>query len=143
MRIVLDTNVVISRYLSPTGTPAKLFTHWERQSFDVLVSEPILAEYAEALLYPHIQALHKKTKQDVKLIIDRFRKIGKMVIPSEEVTIVKNDPDDNKFLACALSGHAEFLVSGDRDLLTVKEYRGVYILTPQAFLALLEQKEAA
>ena len=145
MSIVFDTNVIISYFLSPTGTPAKLVTIWEQLTapFDVIVSDAILAEYARSLAYPHLVAHHKKSKRQIDEYVNSFRKLATVVYPNEEVTIVKDDPDDNKFLACALAGNAHYVVSGDRDLLRVGEYRGIRILRPASFLHLLEHEKAA
>jgi uncharacterized protein len=141
MRVVFDTNVIISRYLSPAGVPAQLLRLWKRNAFTVVTSEPILEEYKAAMLYSHIQALHRRNAEVVNRIIENFRKQSLFVTPSEEVTIIQDDPDDNKFLACALAGNAEHIISGDHHLLDVQEYMGIRILSPAAFLRLLEKEQ--
>jgi uncharacterized protein len=145
MRIVFDTNVIVSYFLSPTGTPAYLLAQWEQHTapFDVIVSEAILTEYAQSLAYPQVISHHKKSEKQIDEYISLFRKLAILIDPREEVTLIKDDPDDNKFLSCALTGHAEYIVSGDRDLLDVEEYRGIHILTPRAFFTMLEQEQAA
>ena len=60
-----------------------------------------------------------------------------IVVPTEEVDIIKNDPDDNKFIEAALEGKAEYIVSQDKHLLLVKEYQGIKIIHPEDFLKLL------
>lgn len=139
MRIVFDTNVIVSFFLSPSGTPAQLLDLWEHHTelFEVVVSETILIEYARALSYPHVTAHHKKSPEQIDAFINLFRKLATIVEPTETVTVIKDDPDDNKFLSCALSGHAEYIISGDRDLLRIGEYKGIHILTPKNFLTLL------
>jgi predicted nucleic acid-binding protein len=56
------------------------------------------------------------------------------------LAVIQDDPADNKFLACAVAGNADYIVSGDRDLFTLKQYQGAAILPPHAFLAVLQQK---
>lgn len=144
MRIVLDTNVIVSRFLSPAGTPAKVLDLWKKKGyFDVVVSEEILQEYARALTYSHIQARHQIPSREIETYIHTFSDIAILVVPTERITIVKDDPDDNTFIACALAGNAEYIISGDRDLLRVRAYNGVRILTPAAFLTLIEHEQKA
>ena len=144
MRIVLDTNVIVSRFLSPAGAPAKVLDLWKKKGyFDVVVSEEILQEYARALTYPHIQARHQIPAREIETNIHTFSDIAILVVPTEQITIVKDDPDDNTFIACALAGNAEYIVSGDRDLLTVRTYKGIRILTPATFLTLIEHEQKA
>lgn len=143
MDVVFDTNVIISRYLSPIGIPAQLLRLWRRGIFTLVVSEPILQEYRTTLLYDHLQALHHKNTVEIDRIVENFRKQSRYIIPTEPVTIIQNDPADNKFLACALAGNAEYIVSGDHHLLDVGEYRGIRVLRPTSFLRLLEKEKAA
>ncbi len=140
MKVVLDTNIIISRYLSPTGLPATVLNLWEKEAFDVLVSEELLQEYERALGYTHIQKSTSMTPEEITQAVQGFRENAILVEPAEDVTVVERDRDDNKFIACALAGGAEYIVSGDNDLLSIKTYRGIRILAPSAFLVLLEQE---
>jgi len=79
MRVVIDTNVVISRYLSSQGAPAQIFTNWQKKKFDLLVSEPILEEYERALKYPHVRARHQMSDAEIAEIIEEFTDLAKMV----------------------------------------------------------------
>ena len=63
MKVVLDTNIVVSRYLSPLGHPARLLTLWEQGVFELVVSEPILAAYQRVLAYPRIRDRHQMTDE--------------------------------------------------------------------------------
>jgi putative PIN family toxin of toxin-antitoxin system len=143
MRAVLDKNVIVSRYLSPKGSPTQILKQWRWNAFDLVVSEAILREYQETLLYKHIQAMHQRNAHVVERIVANFRKLSILVEPSEEVDVITSDPDDNKFLAYALTGCAEVIVSGDSDLLSLKQYQGIHILPPHTFLMFLEQEKAA
>ncbi len=97
MKVVFDTNVIVSYFLSPTGIPANLLTRWEQGTvpFAVIVSEAILTEYAQALAYPHVQDSHKRTDQEIEEYIALFRNLALLVSPTEAITIVKDDPADN------------------------------------------------
>ena len=137
MRIVVDTNVLVSRYLNPRGTPAQLFALWEQSTFDLAVSEPILAEYERALNYPKVSALHALTAEDVRRAIARLRGFAIVVEPRETIAVVDRDPADNRFLECAVAARADYIVTGDQDLLSLGAYRDIQILSPAAFLAVL------
>lgn len=137
MRIVIDTNVVVSRFLSPKGAPAQIFEKWRLESFELLVSEPVLSEYQKALSYKHVRARHRMTDEEIAETIRDFRKFAILVNPAEKLAVIKEDPDDNKFLEVAEAGGAGYIVSGDEHLLKLREYRSIQILPPTAFLAAL------
>lgn len=137
MKVVLDTNIVVSRFLSPQGSPARILTLWEEGVFELLVSEGILNEYERALSYDNVRKRHGFTIEEIKQWMHNARKYGHSVA-SEEVSIyVSKDPDDDKFIECAVAGGADYIVSGDTHLLSLGEYKGIQILSPAAFLLVL------
>jgi len=137
MRIVIDTNVIVSRFLSSKGTPAQIFEKWRVEAFELLVSEPVLSEYQKALSCKHVRACHKMTNEEIAETIRDFRKFAILVNPAEKLEVIKEDSDDNKFLEVAEAGGAGYIVSGDEHLLMLREYRSIQILSPAAFLAAL------
>ena len=143
MRVVLDTNVLVSAVLTKQSPTRLILDLHATGTFQIVVSEEILAEYQKVLTYPHIAKRIKKTAEQTKQFLHTFQKLAILVEPTEAVTVVKNDPEDNKFLACALAGKAEYLVSGDSDLLTFKIYKGIHIITPTRFLLFLHMRRAA
>ncbi len=86
MKVVFDTNVVVSRFLSPVGPPARLFALWETQAFHLVVSEPILAEYQRVLQYEHVAARHGMTPEEITEIIEYLRQLALVVAPTEAIT---------------------------------------------------------
>jgi putative PIN family toxin of toxin-antitoxin system len=140
MRVVIDTNVIISRFLSAHGHPALILALWEKGFFELIVTEAILAEYAKVLAYPAVQSRHHMTRDEIGQVVADFRSFCVLVEPAESLNVVTDDPSDNRFLEAAVAGGCEYIVSGDPHLLTVGEYRGIAILRPAAFVALLEQQ---
>jgi len=140
MRIVIDTNVIVSRFLSPHGPPARILALWEQGLFELVVSEAVLAEYRRVLDYPRLQAHHRMTPDEVAQVVAGFRSFGVLVEPQETITAIADDPSDNRFLEAAVAGHCDVIVSGDPHLLRVGTYRGIQILRPAVFLASLEQE---
>lgn len=137
MRAVIDTNVVISAFLSPAGTPSQVLNAWRLDAFELVVSESILIEYQKALSYESIRARHDMDAEDIAQVVEGFRHFAILVEVNEQAQVIVRDPEDNKFLECALAGEATYIVSGDSHLLELKEYRGIQILSPAVFLAAL------
>lgn len=139
MRIVLDTNVVISRYISPHSAPARIFDLWEERRFDVLVSEAILIEYEDVFLRPSIQRRTGMGANEVGHIIVNIADLAIWVQTVPLVMAVSLDPDDDVFLECAVAGDADYVVSGDKHLLQLDVFEGIPIVTPSNFVHMLER----
>lgn len=129
MRIVLDANVVASGVFW-SGPPHQILRRCLLGKETLLVSAPILAEYREVL-----KRLAGASGADI------FRKwdvllaeTGEMVVP-QSVGRVCRDPDDEKYLEAAVGGRANAVISGDKDILVLKDIRGIPILSPRAFLS--------
>lgn len=134
MRVVLDTNIIISRYLTPYGSVARIVDLWEQGAFELLVSDVILSEYARVLRYPRLRRGHQLTDTQLAEIDEAFREFTEFVVPDETPDVVEDDPDDNHFLAAADAGRVDCLVTGDPHLLKLDSYKGIPILSPADFL---------
>ncbi len=129
MRGVFDNNVLVSAALL-AGVP--------RQAFDklldngtVLISVPVLLELAEVL---NREKFDKYVTHDERMrFMVGFLKVAEMIETGETITVCR-DPKDNKLLESAVSGKADFLVTGDKDLLILNPFRSVEIITPREFL---------
>ena len=137
MRAVIDTNVIVSRFLSPYGTPAKIFAAWEQGRFELLVSPTILDEYRRVLAETKIRSRHGMSDDEILEVIKGFEQFAIVVVPEEALGAVGRDPDDDQFVECAVAGNAAYVVSGDAHLLTIGEFRGIPIIRPSVFLAVL------
>lgn len=137
MRAVIDTNVVVSAFLSPRGAPAHVFRHYHQDAFDLLVSQAILAEYQRALCYPKVQAHHHMDNQEIAAIVDDFKRAAVLVDPHVRAEPPLKDEDDTIFFSCALAGRAGYIVSGDRLVQDVGEYKGIQVVSPSLFLNVL------
>lgn len=140
MKVVIDTNVFISRVASSKGAPARIFDKWVNGAFELIASNDIIIEYRTALGYERVRKRHGLTPPQIENVINDLLSAVTLVTPTEAVDSVVDDPDDHKFLECAQAGGAEFIISGDKHLLNLKEYRGIQILSPAAFLLLLGQE---
>ncbi len=134
MRVVVDTNVFVSALLSPQGIPSQLFQYWELHYFDVLISEESMEELARVLQYPKVRKGLRSTDAELTEFVRLFKERGILVIPQETIRAIPADVSDNVYLEIAVAGDAHCIVSGDKHLLQLQEYRGILILTPTAFL---------
>lgn len=138
IRAVLDTNVLVSGIISESGPPRQIALLWQRRRFVLLTSEAIIAEVTRVLHYPRIQRRYRLTESDIHAVVDSLTQDA---IVTEGLYQVQRsqDPDDDMFLACALEGRADFLVTGDPHLAAIKHYHGVQIVSPRQFLAKIGQ----
>lgn len=130
MRVVLDTKAVISALLF-SGTASRLVVLWQARCLTVLVSRKILQEYLRVLAYPKF----KLSDQEIRrLIEEELLPFVETVRVRRPLAVVRRDPEDNRFLECAVTGRAKYLVTGDQDLRELASYRGITILTAGEFL---------
>ena len=139
LRAVLDANVFVSAFIRPEGPPGQLLRLCiEEQAFELVVSDSILDELRRSLAYPRVQKYISASHHELEAWVAA---IGLLAIPVEGAIrhhVVRDDPDDDKYIAAALDGRAEFVVSGDRHLLDLKEYEDIRFVPPRAFLDLLK-----
>jgi uncharacterized protein len=140
MRAVIDTNVVVSRFLSPFGNPALILALWEKALLELVVSNAILAEYERVLAYRSVQARHGLSRDEIATIVADFRNFAIIVEPAELIDAIADDPSDNRFLEAAVAGGCDYIVSGDPHLLRLGQFRGIQIVPPAAFVAVLERQ---
>jgi len=138
MRVVLDVNVLISAVISCHGSPGKILELWKRERFDLILSPPILEELDRVFHYPKIQQRYNLQEDHIELFLNLLKSETTIVEPTNEYTVIEEDPSDNRYLECALEGDAQYIVSGDKHLLKLKEFKGVVILPPAGFLALMK-----
>ena len=139
MRVVLDTNVVISATLIRGANEDHILRAWRRGRFDVVLSPPILEELGRTLFYEKLQKLRWMSEGDVIALLHALAR-GSEIVSGRTVVRASRDPDDDKFLAAAVECEAGYLVTGDHDLLDLDPYGDVRILTSAAFLAILRRR---
>lgn len=135
LRAVLDANVYVSAIIQPAGTPGRLVERFLRHAdFESVLSPAIVDEVLRALGYRKVRRLLRGA--DAQLWFEDLVVLADLVADTE-LSGVCDDPDDDKYLAAALEGRASHVVTGDRRFLALREYGGVAIVTPRAFLDLL------
>ena len=133
MIVVLDTNIFVSG-IHWTGSSRKILDLWLSKRIIVVTSLQIIEEVMRVLTNFKI-TLHKKDLLLWESVI--FEKTH-IVVPTEKVDIIRDDPDDNKFIEAALEAKAKYIISQDKHLLVVQEYRDIKIVHPDEFMGLME-----
>ena len=126
-RVVLDTNIFISAILG--GSLKIIVDEWKAGKCTLVVSEAIAFEYLDVINRPKF----KIQSDEIVSITDYLLRSAEFVTPEEKVLAVSADPGDNKFLEAALAGKVDFIVSGDKHLLDLKEFRSIPIITGRGF----------
>lgn len=134
IRAVLDVNIIVSGIISPKGAPRKILELAVEEAFEAVSSLEI---NREALSVLHRESIYAKYGLSEEIIdgISAFLYEGTILTEGRySVTKVRKDPDDDKVIACAVEGEADYIVSGDEHLLGLKHYKGIQILDARAFL---------
>jgi uncharacterized protein len=127
MKAVFDTNVLVAAFVTE-GLCARLLGRARRRQMDLVISSFILNEF-ENVLFKKFSASKEQIRTATRLISEA----AQIVSHASVVSGICRDPDDDQILSCALSAEADYLVTGDSDLLELKEFHGIRILTPAAF----------
>ena len=124
-RVVLDTNVIVSAAL-PGSRLHSLVEAWQQGRVQPLVSREIFDEYLRVLAYPKFRL----SPEDIRLLLEHdLLPYVEFVKVTSRVDVIRDDPTDNAFLACALDGRADAIVSGDHHLLELRSFRGIPVMT--------------
>ncbi len=133
MRVVLDTNVLVSALIL-RGKTSELVNLWREGRIIPVLTRDTFIEFRRVLQYPKFSLSEGEIENIVQREVLPFFEV---VEPVATVSGACRDPDDDKFLACAVSAKVSFLVSGDMDLCSLTEFRGIRIVTPDQILAVL------
>ncbi len=141
---VLDTNVLapaLRGFGNPANTLGELLRRWRDDRFQLVVSEPILAELERTLATPYFsRSLSLEEREQAILLLADEASVTPLTV---HVSGVATHPEDDRILATAVSGQADYLVTGDTKLQDLGQYRGVRIISPREFLRVLEAEDEA
>lgn len=134
MRVVLDTNVLVSAFLWQ-GNAKEIFILAKKGIIISCATSSTIDELERVLSYPKFKKILIQRHMTPYTLLTAFLKVVTLY-PSVrlEHSYIHNDPSDNAFLSCALVAHADYIISGDHHLLTLKLFHGIPILTPMQFL---------
>jgi uncharacterized protein len=129
VRVILDTNVFVSGVFF-TGPPHEILRAWRDGQFQMVLSSEIFDEYRRVGIDLAHHYSHIDLEPFLYLIVENAHFVEAQGLPMA----ISDDPDDDKFLACALSSECNYIISGDRHLLNLNGYQGISVLRPREFL---------
>jgi len=129
MRVVIDTNIFVSSFLG--GNPRRIIDLWKKGRITLCLSKDILDEYFEVL-----QRIGLTNEEELKELLSLLSKGFNIIFTAKtpKIKAVKDDPDDDKFIECAVALKAEVIVSGDKSVKEIGDYMGIRILSPRQFV---------
>jgi putative PIN family toxin of toxin-antitoxin system len=137
MRLILDTNILLSALLSPLGAPARLLDAWERKRFTLVACDELVTELREVAGRPFFRS--RLRASDAELLAAGLRDFSLFCRDLPSVPAAP-DPKDSYLIALAEAGQADFLVTGDKQLLSIGHHKSTQIITPAAMIAALKAK---
>jgi uncharacterized protein len=137
VEVVLDTNVWVSGFLKPQGNAGKILEAWRLLRFDVVVSPYILLEIEKVLSYPKIKKRLQWDQEKIKSTLSFIAFFSRVIDPQKITIEVESDPKDSPVLAVLIESKASYLISGDADLLNMREQFS--ILSVSEFLLMFEK----
>ena len=135
MNVVLDTNVLIPITRWDYSLAQKVLFKLVNSNFKIFVSLDILKEFKKAIIRD-FNFSEEKSRE----LIDKILLFADLIEITEKVDVVKEDPDDNKILECALASNSDYIIIYDNHLLKLKEFKNIKIVTPEEALKLLWKK---
>ncbi len=141
MKIAVDTNVVVSAFISKMGQPAALLNvALTFAEMEILLSDEILEEFRNVLLRQEVRERFEYTEDDVSGFIETLRHAVTIVTPVSGFKVVREYPDDDIVINTAFDGEADYIVSGDRHLRNVKRFKNILIVSPKSMLDVIVRR---
>lgn len=140
IRAIADTNIVVSAFLWG-GTPREILEAARRQTIALFTSPALIAELEEVLAREKFaRRITQVGSSAAEMSVD-YLALAHLTLPAARPRVVR-DPEDDHVIACALAAQADFIVSGDADLLELKTYQSIPVLTPAQALKRISQQQA-
>jgi len=129
LKVVIDTNIFVSSFFG--GVPREIINYWKVGKITLCLSQFIIEEYLEVL-----NRLGLKNKDEIKNLTRLFSEGYNSIYTAKtpNLNIVKDDPDDNKFLECAVALESQIIISGAKHLKDIKKYIDIVIMSPMEFI---------
>lgn len=137
VRAVLDTNVLVSGLVTESGLPRQILDAWFEDRYVLVTSLYLVEELAHVLSYPRIAKRLHLNENAVAAIMGGLLSKAEVTPGQLQLPGVTRDPKDDAVVACASEGKADYIVSGDQDLLVLGEYEGIRVVTPRQFVEMI------
>ena len=141
MRITLDTNVLVSAFISKLGHPADILELViVLDEIELVLSEEILEEFQEVLTREEVKKRLAYSEPKVAEFVEAIRGVAEIVAIESDFKVVKEDPEDDLVVNTAYDGKADYIVSGDKHLLRLRRFKRVRVVSPTGFLKLVAKE---
>ncbi|MEE8483973.1 MAG: putative toxin-antitoxin system toxin component, PIN family [Nitrospinota bacterium] len=137
--VVIDANVFVSGVITSGGKSAQILNLIQKKKIELITSAPILEETRKVLLRPHIKEMHGFSAKQIDKKLMQITRFAKTTLGKVQLKVIQSDLTDNKYLECAVEGEVDYIISGDKHLKGLKEYQGIKVLNPAAFLNLVKK----
>jgi putative PIN family toxin of toxin-antitoxin system len=139
VKAVVDTNVIVSAVISLNSPPDRVLRAWQNGAFDLVLSDVLLDELADVLHRGPIRRRIGWPDEAIQRFLHSFEQVI-IHAPRMSVRVVR-DASDDRVVEAGLAANADYIVTGDRDLLDLGSYEGIEIVTPARFLAILREQQ--
>ena len=140
LKAVIDTSVMVSVAFAKEGIAKKLRDLIADSAFVLVTSKAILKELYEVLHYPHIIKRFKPSEEDIDEFVGMIIENSVITKGAYSIEGIAEDPKDDMFIACALEGNADYIVSRDPHLRNIKHFHGIQIIDATTFIKKVEAK---
>ena len=141
MRVTLDTNVLVSAFISKLGNPADILElALVLDEITLVLSEEILEEFREVMTREEVRSRFGYSTLEISAFQEAIKGVAEIVTVGSDFKAVKEDPKDDKVVNTAFDGKAEYIVSGDKHLLKLGKFKGIRIVSPATFRGIVAKK---
>lgn len=134
IKAVLDTNLIVSASFHLASIPAQVLDAWLDKQYHLIISPAVTQEYRQVLFRERIRKRSRWSVEDTNEFLTRISRASEIQVPGKLAISASRDADDNKFLVAAVEGKADYIVTGDDDLLILHPFRNIKIIRPAEFL---------
>ena len=132
MKVTVDTNFLISATQGDYSVAHKLLRKLIILDAGIFTAQEILDETQEVLVRDF-----EYSKNEAKIIVEKIMLISNLAEPRQKIEIIRDDPDDNKIIECAIESSSEYIITYDAHLLSIRQYQGISILKPEDLLKII------
>ena len=141
MKVTLDTNVLVSAFISKNGLPADILDLVVTfDEIELVLSNEILEEFTSVMTREEVKGRFGLTESDIARFETAIRDVSQIIHVKSTFRAVDEDPADDMILNTALDGKVDYIVSGDKHLRKLKRFKGVKIVNPRAFMTTVTKK---
>jgi putative PIN family toxin of toxin-antitoxin system len=141
IRVVLDTNILVSSLVAEYGPLRQILDAWLEDRYSLVTSLYLVEELIHVLSYPRIAKRVHLDEEELTAIMAALLSKAEVTPGHLRLPGVTRDPKDDAVVACAKEGDANYIVSGDQDLLVLDEYEGIRVVTPRQFVEVMQEEQ--